>query len=479
MDDNGEILNCLKNGKTTSSYTPTFRSFAFTLHFYSPKAYNYLRSVFGQHLPAPSTIRSWYSSIDGSPGISQDALNELKILANVANSKGITIVAGAMMDEMTLHKSYQWSDNKNEMMGEVDMGNNEERFKDKLLAKEALVYTVNGINTKFKIPVGYFLINKLTSKEKAAITREVILALSKTGIKVISLTFDGLKGNIATCRMLGANFSLDMPFIVNPHSCDKVYLFWDAAHMEKLARNRLAHFETLYNEHGEKIEWRYFVSLVEFQEKLGCQLGNKLNRTHLQWFRKKMNVRMACETLSLSVANAMEYLRDLGYEEFQGCEATVEYIKYMNNIFDILNSKKPNARNFKRPVSKETKDEYFEYFDKAIEYISQLKIEPDGPIILKTDSKTAYFGFIQNMKNIKNMYIEYIETDVIETLYTFSLSQDHLELFFARVCICNLNFYYLSYNKIDFRFVQCTVSMIIPPSNNLQPHIGGYLFIMK
>lgn len=151
LDDNGEILNCLKNGKTTLSYTPTFRSFAFTLHFYSPKAYNYLRSVFGQHLPAPSTIRSWYSSIDGSPGISQDALNELKILASVANSKGNTVVAGLMMDEMTLHKSYQWSDNKNEMMGETDMGNNEERSKDKLLAKEVLVYMVNGINTKFKI----------------------------------------------------------------------------------------------------------------------------------------------------------------------------------------------------------------------------------------------------------------------------------------------------------------------------------------
>lgn len=446
LDDNGEILNCLKSGRTTPSYSPKFRSFALTLHFYSPKAYNYLRTVFGHHLPAPSTIRGWYRSVDGSPGISGDALNELKILASDANSKGDIILAASMMDEITLHQSYQWSDNTNEIMGEVDLGQNEERTKDKSLARQALVYLINGINTKFKIPVAYFLIDKMKSKEKALITRQVILAVSKTGVRVISLTFDGLKGNISVCRFLGANFSLDMPFIVNPHSCDKVFLFWDAAHMEKLARGRLAHFGILYNGHGQKIEWRYFVSLVEFQEKLGCQLGNKLTRTHLQWFRKKMNVRMACETFSLSVANALEYLRDLGHDEFQECDATVEYIKYMNNIFDILNSKKPNARHFKRPISRETRDEYFEYIDKAIKYISDLKIELDGPSILGTDSKTAFFGFIQNMKNVKNIYDEYIETNIIEVLYTFSLSQDHLELLFARVCIANLNFSFLNSN---------------------------------
>lgn len=300
---------------------------------------------------------------------------ELKKMATDANSKGKTLLACLIMDEMTLHRGYQWNDNAHKVSGLVDFGNcreNQENGQDRQLAKEALVYLINGINDKFKIPVAYFLINKLKAKEKAAITKEVLLAVSKTGIKVIAMNFDGLKGNISVCRQLGANFKLEMPFIVNPHSCDKVYLFWDPPHMEKLARGRLAHFGVLYNGRGEKIEWRYFVSLVEFQEKLGCQLGNKLTRSHLQWFRKKMNVRMAVETLSLSVANAMEYLRDLGYKEFEGCEATVEYIRYMNNIFDILNSKTPDGRNFKRPASKDTKEEYFAYFDEAIKYINHL-----------------------------------------------------------------------------------------------------------
>lgn len=429
-----EILNCLKNGKVTKSYEPRFRSFALTLHYYSPRAYNYLRTVFGDHLPSSSTIRSWFCSVDGSPGISSDALQALKTKTADANKNGKILLACLILDEMALHKNYQWGDNEHETLGTVQYGSKlPDKTDKKDIAREALVFLINGINEKFKIPVGYFLINKLKSKEKATLTSEIILAVSKTGIKVIGMTFDGLKGNITMCRNLGANFMLDMPFIVNPHSSDKVFLFWDAAHMEKLARNRLATLRVLYNSNDEPIEWKYFERLETFQEKIGCQLGNKLTKTHMQWFRKKMNVRMAVETLSLSVANAMEYLRDVGYEEFQGCDATVEYIKYMNNVFDTMNSKKSNARHFKRPVSNETKDEYFEFFEKAIKYISQLKIEAGGVSILETNSKMAYFGFIQNMKNIKNIYEEYISTGVLTSLSTFSLSQDHIELLFGRI----------------------------------------------
>lgn len=428
-------MNVLKSGKTTKSYTPKFRLFAFTLFFYSPRAYNYLRGVFGEHLPAPCTIRSWYSSIDGSPGVSNDALEALKSKANTANSNGETILGCLIWDEIYLHRSYQWDDNQHQMIGQLNIENSNSNESDakKTIAEEALVYMISGVNNKFKIPVAYFLTRKMKSKEKAAITKEVLLAVSKTGVKVIAMTFDGLKMNFTVCKHLGANFELDIPFIINPHSCDKVFLFSDASHMEKLGRNRLAKLEVLYNEKNEKIEWRYFESLVDFQEKWNCQLGNRLTRKHMQWFRKKMNVRMAVETLSLSVANAMEFLRDLGYPEFQGCDATVEYIKYMNNVFDVMNSKGSNKRGFKRPLSRETKDEYFSYFDVAIKYLSGLRIEPNGKSILETDSKTAYFGFIQNLKNMKNVYYEYIETNVIEELNTYRLSQDHLEIFFARI----------------------------------------------
>lgn len=61
-----------------TSYSPELRSFALTLHFYSPHAYRYVRRVFNTCLPHPRTIEKWYSSIDGQPGFTDHAFRALQ-----------------------------------------------------------------------------------------------------------------------------------------------------------------------------------------------------------------------------------------------------------------------------------------------------------------------------------------------------------------------------------------------------------------
>ncbi len=53
------------NNPLPVSYSPELRSFALTLHFYSPHAYRYVRKMFDTCLPHPRTIERWYQSIDG------------------------------------------------------------------------------------------------------------------------------------------------------------------------------------------------------------------------------------------------------------------------------------------------------------------------------------------------------------------------------------------------------------------------------
>lgn len=65
---------CLKSKK----YSPSLRAFALTLHFYSPKAYAYVRDTFNTCLPHPSTIRKWYSTINAAPGFTEEAFRVLK-----------------------------------------------------------------------------------------------------------------------------------------------------------------------------------------------------------------------------------------------------------------------------------------------------------------------------------------------------------------------------------------------------------------
>lgn len=51
------IIDCLLNGPVEFQYDEDVRAFALTLHFYSPRAYNYVREKFDKHLPHVATIR--------------------------------------------------------------------------------------------------------------------------------------------------------------------------------------------------------------------------------------------------------------------------------------------------------------------------------------------------------------------------------------------------------------------------------------
>lgn len=145
-----------------------------------------------------------------------------------------------------------------------------------------------------------------------------------------------------------------------------------------------------------------------------------------------MNLRIAAETLSNSVADSIEFLRKTGAEAFKGSEATVKFIRRINNIFDILNSKdRTDAICFKRPISPETKEEYFKYFDESIAYIKNLKLSPEGKSILTTKSRIAFFNFIVCMQNFQTFYETYVEAGILERIPTFHFSQDHLELLFS------------------------------------------------
>lgn len=75
-------------GKVNNQWPPALRSFAMTLHFYSPRAYGYVRQSYDNKLPSESTIRKWYQTTDGSPGVTEESLTALKIKIEEAKSVG-------------------------------------------------------------------------------------------------------------------------------------------------------------------------------------------------------------------------------------------------------------------------------------------------------------------------------------------------------------------------------------------------------
>lgn len=98
---------------------------------------------------APSTIRAWYSNINGSPGLSQGAVQILKRKSDNAGDK--KLYACLIMDEMAIKRQIDWDHTKKILIGCVE--NELLTHKDKRLpvAKQALVYLLNCVNERWKI----------------------------------------------------------------------------------------------------------------------------------------------------------------------------------------------------------------------------------------------------------------------------------------------------------------------------------------
>lgn len=303
---------------------------------------------------------------------------------------------------------------------------------------------VNAVNQKWKIPIAYYLVNKLLADDKANLTNELLIHLHDTGAEVVSLTFDGAPSNIAMANNLGANLkdpsNLKTDF---PHPCTKapVYIFLDICHMIKLVRNIFASRGIIYTNNG-KIKWDYIKNLESLQSKNELHLGNKLRKNHIMYNNNKMRVKLAVQTISTKVADSLRYLQ-LKNPDFLECDETIHFLKIFNDLFDIFNSKKYKEYGFKRSLNNFTKNEYFGFFDVAKMYINSLKIQqkvgvnPEKQIIFeikqltKTMSKTGFLGFLIAIESFKGLYTNLIDSGRLSYLLGYKFSQDHLETTFS------------------------------------------------
>ncbi len=121
--------------------------------------------------------------------------------------------------------------------------------------------------------------------------------------------------------------------------------------MLKLARNALATLSTFSDNNNGQIKWAFFQNLNTTQEKEGLRLGNRLSTQHMKFEKHKMNVRLAAQTLSSSVADAIEFLDvSMKLPEFQDSQATVTFTRTIDRLFDILNSRNPVGKGYKQPL---------------------------------------------------------------------------------------------------------------------------------
>ena len=246
--------------------------------------------------------------------------------------------------------------------------------------------------------------------------------IHESGSRAVCFISDGPAAHLTMMRELGADFDLEnlKPFFPHPSDLETlVHVLLDIAHMLKLIRNSLASEKIIISPSG-LVRWEFIVKLFELQETEGLRAGNKLKRQHIEWDRHKMNVSIAAQTLSASVADALDFLRDdLHLPEFQGSQATSEFIRLFDSLFDVFNSKNILGKNFKAPLQLENEHRWLSLFAEAEIYIQSLQ-RLDGKPVLSSGIRTGFLGFLCGIKTFQNIFNDLVRNGPLDYIITCS-----------------------------------------------------------
>lgn len=147
-----------------------------------------------------------------------------------------------------------------------------------------------------------------------------------------------------------------------------------------------------------------------------------------------MDVQIARETLSAPVADALQYLQDNHFPDFKECQTTINFIRLMDKFISICNSYNANEIDpFKRALCSENVRIVNSFTSDFVDYLKKVQIinpkfEKKVPV-LKSVRKAGFVGMIINAKSIQLMYQEYVGSGLMDSLPTYSTSQDHLVAF--------------------------------------------------
>ena len=183
------------------------------------------------------------------------------------------------------------------------------------------------------------------------------------------------------------------------------------------------------------IQWCFLEDLNAVQEMLGFSFANKLKKKHITWQKHKMHVNSAVQTLSNSVDDAIDFLHDeLAHSKFQGSEATTEFIRKIDVLFDLLSSKKPFLKGTQAQLTLTNFSWWNQTCDETCAYLLSLR-DCQGNLLCNGKCKTAIHGLVFSMQSIKAIACHLLtrESNPFRYFLTYKLSQDSIELLLYKI----------------------------------------------
>ncbi|KAK6167152.1 hypothetical protein SNE40_021247 [Patella caerulea] len=321
------------------------------------------------------------------------------------------------------------------MVGFVNLGSGPVE-NDAVEAREVIVILAVGLQGHWKVPLGYFLVDGISAEIQSQLLLTAISSLHQICIRVTSIVMDGHPTNQRMANILGGNLNPDNIRSTFQHPSNpelNVYIFFDACHLLKNFRGALHSLQQLQEEIIGTAKWSDIKRLEELQRNEGLRAANKLTKKHIEFTNRKMNVKLAVQVLSNSVAKSLQFASSV-CEDFGSCQGTINLVAMVDRMFDIFNSRTPAAKGFKHPINARNFESFESFLLSTSSVLLNLK-DMAGQKVCHGKRKICIIGFLCNIQSLLGLAREMILSNppALKYLLTYKLSQDHLELLFSAI----------------------------------------------
>lgn len=375
-------------------------SSAVSLFAAGPRAYRHLYRK-NHPLPAPSTLRKWASKIKVEPGVIDTALN---LMAHYELEE-IDKVCVLVFDEMKIKSTFEYDKACDATMSPSNY---------------VQVVIVRGLRKQWKQPIYFNYDQNMT----ATILRDILQKLHVIGYNVVAITSDMGPANQGLWREL--NVSCNKVWF--PHPSDglkKVFVFADPVHLIKLLRN---HFlDSGYHLGDVSINATPVKEVLSLISVADLKIAFKLTDEHLSVeAAARQKVKFATQLFSNSVSSAIRRCVMLGKCKNKYALQCADFIKIVNDWFDVFNSKVPeiDSRNRIKAFGLAV-EEQNDIINKMNDNILQLRASGkkvllpfQKGILLSNKSLVGLYDYLKDNYNFRYILTDRLNQDIIEHFFS-------------------------------------------------------------
>ncbi|KAF2880292.1 hypothetical protein ILUMI_25888 [Ignelater luminosus] len=409
--------------KTRPKWTWRNKAIALAIYKRGPRCYRFLQTLL--KFPSKRTLRTMLKKFSFRTGINKCIMQQLKKQVEKMTIEEKT--CALLFDEMAVTPNLTYLQSADEVVGYVDLGSLGRR---NILANHALVFMVQGIYKHWKQPVAYYFTHDtISANDLKFLLKEIISALQRVGFIIMCTVCDQGSTNRSAIRQLTKD-QLGPYFYVN---WQKIVTVFDPPHLLKNTRNALLKYNIIF-EDDKVAKFEHIVSAYNLDKKKRFRQLLKLTDKHFQVQRhpkRKLRVSIAAQTLSHSVASAIENFCDRGNLPAEAIY-TAEFAEHIDTLFDSINGRAmtPAAgKDYRQILVKDSS--HIKFWDEQLTRIQSWKFEDKVTKAIKENLpfKRSWSTSINAIKELWNM----CEANGFKYLSPRSLNQDSLENLFGIV----------------------------------------------